>query len=95
MREEISKIVNGKYFDEWYSLVENILENKEFQKRIYFVHHKNKSVFEHSIKVSYDAYVFTINKNIDSKKCAIIGLLHDFYPYLWKNSNNINLLDEK
>lgn len=83
-KQEIQNIVGEKYFEQWYEIVKDIINNEEFQKRMYFPHHKNTNVFEHSLKVSYDSYKFSLNKNIDSTKCSIAGLLHDFYPYIWR-----------
>lgn len=102
-KEDLIKITGRKYFEEWYYLVENIINNEEFMKRTYFPHHGNINVFNHCIKVSYDAYKFSRDKNIDSRKCAIAGLLHDFYPYIWRkdidnyylDNNYYKRLDEK
>ncbi len=93
-KDDIKKITGTKHFEEWYTIVEKIIINPEFKKRLYFPHHGNNNVFTHCIKVSYDAYIFSINKKIDSRKCALAGLLHDFYPYLWRNSKYHNFLDQ-
>jgi uncharacterized protein len=95
LKEQVKEIVGDEYFEEWYSIVENIINNLEFQKRLYFPHHKNINVFNHSIKVSYDAFIFSYDKNIDYKMCAIAGLLHDFYPYIWRSDIHNYLLEDE
>lgn len=92
-KDEIKLLTGDIYFDEWYDIVKNIINNNEFRKRLYFPHHGYYNVFTHCIKVSYDSYVFSFNKNIDSRKVAIAGLLHDFYPYLWRNESCCEFLD--
>ena len=41
--------------------------------------HHGISRFEHSIKVSYNAYKFAKKHNLDYKEVAVGGLLHDFF----------------
>lgn len=94
-KTEIKKIIGSKYFEEWYLIVEDIINNEEFQKRLHFPHHKDINVFTHCLKVSYDSYKFSINKKVDSRKCAIAGLLHDFYPYIWRSDINEFLLENE
>lgn len=82
--EDIDKlIVLNPFFEEWYKIVEEILLNDEFQKRKLFNHHHNLSVWDHSILVSFKAFVYSKYFDADSRICAIAGLLHDFYPDAW------------
>ena len=41
---------------EYLTIVEDILNNKEFQKRKKYNHHGGKSVYDHSLEVSFLAY---------------------------------------
>ena len=50
-------IKNSLLFDEWFSIVEDILMHDEFQRRKLFMHHHNMSVWEHSILVSYKSFI--------------------------------------
>ena len=43
--------------EEYYSIIYEILENDEFQKRKQYKHHGNISVYEHSLAVSKYAYI--------------------------------------
>jgi len=49
-------IILSPSFDEWFMIVKDILLNDEFQKRKYFMHHHNLTVWEHSILVSFKAF---------------------------------------
>lgn len=76
-------IVLNPFFDDWYFLVEEILMHDEFQKRKLFNHHRDMSVWDHSILVSFKSYIASKYFGADPRICAIAGLLHDFYPYAW------------
>ncbi len=79
---------NQEYID----LVHNILENDEFKKRKDFKHHGDKTVYEHSLEVSYLAYRISKKLGLDYQDTAIGGLLHDFYYEDWhlsKKEKNI------
>ncbi len=92
LREYLKFLSNKSYFENWFSIVKPILLSDEFQKRLKFKHH-HKSVFYHSVLVSYNAYKFSFNKKCDSKNCAIAGLLHDFYPFPWQYSSDLEHMD--
>lgn len=92
IKEELS-IRYQVFFDEWYGIVEDILLNDEFQRRKLFLHHHNMSVFEHSIRVSYHAFMIAKYFNASTRICAIAGLLHDFYPKAWLYSKELDELD--
>ena len=79
-------------FDEWFAVVKDILLNEEFQKRRLFKHHK-KSVWDHCVDVSFKAFKFAKKHNLNDKVCAIGGLLHDFYPFAWQYSQELDAFD--
>ena len=88
IKETLIKIKEHPLFDEWFEIVKDILLNEEFQKRRLFKHHKG-SVWDHSIAVSFKAFKCS-KKNLERRKnCAIAGLLHDFYPYAWQYSKEL------
>lgn len=77
-------IIMKKYSKkEFYKVVEEIINNEEFQRRKTFKHHGDESVFDHSIKVAYLAYSMAKKLHLDAQSCAIGGLLHDFYTKPW------------
>ncbi len=69
-----------------------ILLSPEFQKRMKFKHHY-KSVFYHCTLVSYRSYKFSLKRKCNSTNCAIAGLLHDFYPFPWQYSVDLEEMD--
>ena len=74
--------------EEYMTIVKHILNNEEFLKLKNYEHH-GISRFDHSLKVSYQAYKFARKHNLDYKSVAIGGLLHDFF-----DSSNISLKDK-
>lgn len=72
-------IILSPSFDEWFKITKDILLNDEFQKRKYFMHHHNLTVWDHSILVSFKAFKIARVIGADKRVCAIAGLLHDFY----------------
>lgn len=87
-------ILLNPFFDEWYGYVEQILLNDEFQKRKLFPHHHEMSVWDHSILVSFRAFITAKIFNADVRITAIAGLLHDFYPWSWMYSEDLEKLDD-
>lgn len=92
IKKELRNYFNDNDFNSWFNIVKDILANKEFQKRRLFKHHK-KSVWEHSIEVSFRAYKYAKKFNANKRVCAIGGLLHDFYPYAWLYSKELDDYD--
>lgn len=72
-----------EYF-EYYNLVKPILEHPEFQKRKTYMHHIGESVYDHTMRVSFDSYNIAKKIGWDYKAAAIGGLLHDFYDKPWQ-----------
>ena len=87
-----SLVMNPMFLD-WYYLVEDVLKSREFQKRKLFMHHHNLSVWDHSILVSFYAFVAASYFHADKRVCAIAGLLHDFYDQAWIDTPEIRELD--
>ncbi len=63
---------------EYNNIVQNILENEEFNK-IKKIEHHGISRFDHSLKVSYYAYRVAKFLKLDYYEVARGGLLHDFF----------------
>lgn len=92
IKESLRNKINSKNFDTWYTIVEPILLNQEFQVRRLFRHH-DKSVWDHSIDVSYYAFCYAKIVGANERICAIGGLLHDFYPFAWRYSKALEEYD--
>ena len=74
--------------NEYKKLVEHILKSEEFINLKKCEHH-GITRFDHSLKVSYQAYKFAKKHNMDYKSVAIGGLLHDFF-----DSENVSLKEK-
>lgn len=89
-------IVLHPLFEDWLSLVENILLHDEFQRRKMFLHHHDMTVWDHSILVSFKSFLVGRIFHADVRVCAIAGLLHDFYSQAWLSSPELeSFLDGK
>jgi len=69
---------------EYKEIVDTILNSEEFIKRKNYHHHENRSVYYHSLMVSYRSYKIAKKFKLDYKSAAIAGLLHDFYYKDWQ-----------
>ena len=77
---------------EYLNIVEKILNNEEFKKRNTYKHHGEKTVYNHSLEVSYLSYKISKKLGLNYNDTAIGGLLHDFYYEDWhitKKERNI------
>lgn len=83
--KDLKKLYN-KFDDEYYSIIEKIIDHPEFQKRLEYHHHENRSVYTHSLTVSYYAYKISKFLKLDYESTAIAGLLHDFYYDDWQTN---------
>lgn len=90
--KDLESISKCTYFNEWLSIVEEILLNDEFQRRKLFLHHDN-SVWSHSIDVSFKSFLVAKFYKYDERVAAIAGLLHDFYPYAWQYNKELEELN--
>lgn len=72
----------------YYNIVKPILENDEFKKRNKFLHHGDRTVYEHSIMVSIKSYKIAKFLHLDISSIAIGALLHDFYTSPWQENKN-------
>lgn len=87
-------IILSPSFDEWFKITKDILLNDEFQKRKYFMHHHNLTVWDHSILVSFKAFKIARAIGADKRVCAIAGLLHDFYTQAWLYSDELAQIED-
>lgn len=87
-------IILSPNFDEWFKITKDILLNDEFQKRKYFMHHHNLTVWDHSILVSFKAFKIAKRIGANARICAIAGMLHDFYTQAWLYSDELAQIDD-
>ena len=87
-------IILSPSFDEWFNITKEVLLSDEFQKRKYFMHHHNLTVWEHSILVSFKSFKIAKRLGADARVCALAGLLHDFYTQAWLYSEELAQIDD-
>ena len=75
---------NFSEYIEFYNIIEPFLIHDEFIKRKKYPHHIDESVYEHTLRVSYDCYRIGKKLKLDYQSLAIAGLLHDFYETPWQ-----------
>lgn len=75
--------------DSYLRIVNNILENEEFNE-LKSVSHHGLTRFDHCLKVSYYSYRVAKTLKLDYKQVARAGLLHDFFT----NSEEMKTTDK-
>ena len=75
-----------KYDEEFLEYVKDIINSEEFIKRKEYLHHPNKSVYQHSLEVAYASYKFAKKHHLNVKDISVGALLHDFYYKPWQEN---------
>lgn len=75
---------NFSEYIEFYNIIEPFVSHQEFVKRKDFSHHINESVYEHTLRVSFDCFKIGKKLKLDYKSLTIAALLHDFYEKPWQ-----------
>ncbi len=73
-----------KYYQEFETIVGDILTHSEFQKLKKIEHHGN-GLYEHSVSVGYYSYRVTKILGLDYESVARGATLHDFFTESWQN----------
>ena len=71
--------------NEFYNIIKDILSHETFQTLHLFKHHYGSNRYEHSISVSYYAYIICKFLKLDYISAARAGLLHDLFLYDCQN----------
>lgn len=66
-------------------IIEDLLNTQTVQRLDKIRHHYISTRLQHSLRVSYVAYVNALEKNLDARACARGGLLHDLFFFLPKD----------
>ena len=74
--------------DQYYSLVSDILSNKQVLSMKNFLQHGITSCYDHCLNVSYYSYLICKKFNLDAKSAARAGLLHDLFLYDWHDPDH-------
>ncbi len=86
-----------KYYDEFETIVGDILIHNEFQKLKEIGHHGN-GLFQHSVAVGYYSFRIARLFGLDCRSIARGALLHDFFLESWqgkvKTGKGLNRIKE-
>ncbi|MBN1363409.1 MAG: hypothetical protein JW976_01255 [Syntrophaceae bacterium] len=80
--------------NEFYDIINDIYEHKEFIKLKEHYHH-NASIYEHVMDVSYFSYRVCKFLKLDYHSAARGALLHDFFLYDWRNHDVYDIPEDK
>ena len=76
--------INNKL--EFYSIIEDLINNKTVCKMKDFNQHYNTSTFDHCLNVAYLSYILCKKLNLDYISATRGAMLHDLFLYDWRNS---------
>lgn len=65
--------------EDYYYLVEDILNNEEFKKLKDIIHHGGTNRYDHSIRVAYHVFRITKALKLNYVEATRAALLHDFF----------------
>lgn len=71
-------MLNIEKDEKYYSIIDNIIRDKEFNK-LNDIEHHGITRYKHSVRVSYYSYKICKLLKLDYVDAARAGLLHDFY----------------
>ena len=79
-------MITQKEYDEFKSIVKNIVNNDSFKKMKEIKQHRFTNCYEHSINVATKCFIFAKKRNIKIDVSSLVrgALLHDFYLYDWR-----------
>lgn len=84
-------MANRKLDDEFYSIIEPVIGNKEFQKTKNIAHH-GITRYEHLMRVSYYSYKITKALRLNYQETTRASLLHDFFLEETREDSKIEAL---
>jgi uncharacterized protein len=67
------------------AIIDDLLNTQKVQRLDKIRHHYISTRLQHSLRVSYTAYLNALSKNLDARACARGGLLHDLFFFLPKD----------
>ena len=67
------------------AIIEDLLNTETVQRLDNIRHHYISTRLQHSLRVSYAAYLNALSQNLDARACARGGLLHDLFFFLPKD----------
>lgn len=84
-------INKNESYKEFYSLIESVINNEEFQKTKKITHH-GITRYEHLLRVSFYSYKVTKFLRLNYKEATRASILHDFFLEETKDDNKVHAL---
>lgn len=70
--------------EEFFSIIQDLIENPAVQEMKNFNQHCNTSCYEHCLDVSYHSFLLCKKLGLDYRAAARGGMLHDLFLYNWR-----------
>ncbi len=77
-------------FNEFTSIIIDILNNNEYKKLDLYTQHLNTSRLQHCINVAYYTYKMSKSLKLDYISATRGAMLHDFFVYDWQEVHSFN-----
>lgn len=93
MTEQLNKInINNEF--EFYSIIDDLINNETVRKMKNFKQHYDTSTYDHCLNVAYLSYIICKKLNLDYKSATRAAMLHDLFLYDWRNSKKLLNLEK-
>jgi len=93
MTKQLDKVnINNEF--EFYSIIEDLINNETVCKMKNFRQHYNTSTYEHCFNVAYFSYIVCKKLKLDYKSATRAAMLHDLFLYDWRNSKKLLNLEK-
>lgn len=79
---------------EFYSIIEDLINNETVCKMKNFKQHYNTSTYDHCLNVAYLSYIVCKKLKLDYISATRAGMLHDLFLYDWRNSRKLLKLEK-
>lgn len=83
-RKDFSRPEEDALLAEYYTCIQDLLEQEMVQKMDEHVQHCDTSRLQHSMNVSYYSFLICYRMGWDYRSAARAGLLHDLFFYDWR-----------
>lgn len=86
------KNINNEF--EFYSIIEELINNETVRKMKDFKQHYDTSTYDHCLNVAYLNYIICKKLKLDYKSATRAAMLHDLFLYDWRNSKKLLNLEK-
>lgn len=89
-----AKIENINNEFEFYSIIEDLINNETVRKMKNFKQHYDTSTYDHCLNVAYLSYTVCKKLKLDYISATRAAMLHDLFLYDWRNSKKLLNLEK-